>query len=161
MKKQLKILLFAAIILLASRHSYLLGKNAGIKIQKEEIRREVSSFKKDALWGLIAKYREKNKLPEIKIDSRLCQFAKIRAKEISTDWSHNGFYNRHVFYWCEDCYQMGENLSRGFTNESQIFQAWLNSKTHKENLDNNFNVGCIRTYKEKGKLFVALELGSR
>ncbi len=163
MKKQIKIFLAITIILLSLRCSYLFGQKAGIekgiKIQSEKTEQEISAFKKDLLWGLIAKHRKNKKLPQLQIDNRLCRFANKRAKEISSNFSHDGFHTRHLFEWCPECFEMGENLSRGFKNENQIFQAWLNSKTHREILEGKYNIGCIGTNKYGGELFVALELG--
>jgi len=37
------------------------------------------------------RYRATYNLQPVKRDERLCKLATIRAKQIQTDWSHNGF----------------------------------------------------------------------
>lgn len=109
------------------------------------------NYNTDGLLILINNYRKENNLPEIKINQKLCEFANIRAKEISTDFSHRDFLSkgRPIYsLYCPDCVQMGENLTRSFLDNQSLFNSWLNSKTHKENLDSPYNIGCLGVYKD-------------
>ena len=71
----------------------------------------------------------------------LCEYADIRVEQIKTDWSHSGF---KAISDSRGFYRLGENLSNNLDTEYVILQSWLNSPTHKANLDENFTHSCIR-----------------
>jgi len=132
--------------------------------QKIEHERRIDSYSTDGLLLLINNYRTEKSLPEIKINQKLCDFTEIRAKEIQSNFSHAGFqsrFNTNMLYnsYCPNCLHMGENLAEDYSENQVLFNAWLASKAHKENLDRPFNIGCLGMYKEGNHIYVALELG--
>lgn len=84
------------------------------------------------LLTYINDYRETKGLGDVTESTSTCDFAKIRVKEIQTDWSHNGF-DQHVLI-NEDVPDgiWSENLAKNFTNLELVLQAWQHSPTHNE-----------------------------
>lgn len=50
---------------------------------------------------------------------------------VSTQWVKDRGYQYLIF---------SENLGKGFTSESNLFVAWLNSKTHRDNIEDKFYI---------------------
>ena len=104
------------------------------------------------LFNLVNEYRNKNGLRQMTWYLPLCEYAKRRSSEVKTDWSHEGYYieasNSGELYKsiCPECYKTGENLARDFYSEEAILQAWINSPTHKVNLDDDWDWGCAMVY---------------
>jgi uncharacterized protein YkwD len=70
-----------------------------------------------------------------------CGMAIIRAGEIQTDWSHDGFKKHAEDNWMFE----GENLAKDFDNEVDMVDAWIASPSHKKNMDEEYyNFGCVR-----------------
>lgn len=70
---------------------------------------------------------------------QLCDSANDRLPEIKTNWSHEGFY---IERWDMSFNEIGENLSRDF-DAPQVVPAWLNSASHKANLDYGYTHHCL------------------
>ena len=96
------------------------------------------------LWTLVNDYREQEGLTKLDTNHTLCEFANTRAKEIMSDWSHDG--------WKEDkkyrklFSSSGENLAKWSETENvgqAILGAWINSPTHKKILRGDYEYGCI------------------
>ena len=96
--------------------------------------------KATVIFNSVNEYRTTQGKNTLKIDELLCAVALYRARESKTDWSHAGFFqlgNRLPFK------QTGENLSKDFVNP---IQAWINSPTHKANLDGNYRYEIGRAH---------------
>lgn len=161
---------FAVIFRFGFNQGYDEGHNKGYqdgkRVAQQEMQSAIGTFSTDGLWELINYYRETKGLVTLTIDSGLCNLAEDRAKEIVSDWSHVGFYERsntELLYnsYCPRCKRIGENLAKDFYTPQDILDEWLKSPVHKELLDYPFNVGCIAIHKEKDNFFVVLELGKR
>lgn len=89
------------------------------------------------------KYRAKYNLQPVKKDERLCKLATIRARQIQTDWSHDGFQPEidkiqgmsGVFY---------ENLARNFAPNDVVWGWSMSNMGHREAmLVPDVTRGCI------------------
>ena len=73
-----------------------------------------------------------------------CFFAKTRVHEISSNFSHDGFYQRidskTLPYpsWSE----VAENIAVN-PDPTQVVPGWINSPGHNENLSKNVPFGCV------------------
>jgi len=98
----------------------------------------------------INRFREENNLSFLYEDQNLCSLAKERADYLNNnpqDWSHNGFFLLAPGFFHQNKYiynRIGENLAVGFSSEENILTAWLNSKTHRDNLEKKeYNTMCV------------------
>jgi uncharacterized protein YkwD len=101
-------------------------------------------IEKNSLMVLIQDWRIQNGLKEYKESSLLCKIASLRLEEIKTDWSHDGFYKMASYCGTMKC-TLGENLARGFASSKDTLNGWLNSPTHKKNLETKFEYTCLET----------------
>lgn len=104
-------------------------------------------YNTDTIHRLVNIERKNNNLPELEHNDLLCNSAEIRARESITNWSHDGFEREAVILYLIDdnILGTGENLSRKFTSEYEMVQAWMLSPGHRENiLDVDFTDGCVR-----------------
>ena len=99
-----------------------------------------STVEENGLWTVVNDWKEKESGYRYTSDERLCEQASIRANQIKSDWSHNGFDEVPFF----DFKTVGENLAAESNSNNDILTLWLTSPTHKENLDENFTHSCIR-----------------
>lgn len=76
-------------------------------------------------------------------DPMLCGMAALRSEEIISDFNHNGFIEHITQIRGDRFASIGENLSRGYSNEKELLQAWLDSPKHRENLEADFTYSCI------------------
>ncbi|MBP3702106.1 MAG: CAP domain-containing protein, partial [Lachnospiraceae bacterium] len=67
-----------------------------------------------------------------------------RAKEIVSDFSHDGFYNTTAY---------AENIAMGSYDANVMVQAWYNSDGHRSNMLYGWSYGAIACY---GNYWVAL-----
>lgn len=103
----------------------------------------------DRLWNTVNQWRVEQGKPAYEEDQKLCQFADRRAKEIQDNYSHEGFIAIGLEGSNELLSQTGftfagENLSSDFNTEKETLNAWLNSDTHRKNLNDSFKYSCIR-----------------
>lgn len=88
------------------------------------------------------KIRKENFLPEFKYNPRLSASATLKGYEmvIYDCWSHYCPEGKSPWeFFKESFYEYviaGENLAEGFFEVSDLMYAWMNSKTHKENILN-------------------------
>ncbi len=90
---------------------------------------------------LLNAYRVENGLQPFIMDSRLIEVAAVRAKEIETLFSHQrpdgrscltAFVDtRNTDFTCS-----GENIAQGYESAQDVFDAWIDSKPHRENILN-------------------------
>lgn len=116
------------------------------------------------LFNLVNAYRRGKGLQEMTWWHKLCEYSTERSAEIKTDWSHDGYqadakdgtvYSKV----CPECVRTGENLAKDYWTEEEILQAWMNSPTHKANLDDaGWNIGCAMVIDNN---FVSMEFGNK
>jgi uncharacterized protein YkwD len=132
-----------------------------IKIERSEMFSSVQT----SLWASVNEYRIRNGLNPLTLDQRMCNYADKRLGEIKDDWSHNGFNSDiskgYLFSTlCIGCNVMGENLARDFFNEKDILNGWINSPSHKENLDRKeYKFGCIKSGESNRTWYTVMEFG--
>lgn len=105
----------------------------------------VNQYTSEELWEVVNIWRLQSGYQSYIPDNQLCAIARQRVEEIKTDWSHNGFI-RHANqgdYTHVNYVNLGENLARGFEDETETLLAWLNSPTHRENLEYVYTHSCI------------------
>ena len=108
-----------------------------------EIQVVVQRSYEEKVFDDVQAWRIENDLPIYIIDEELCPTVLKRLDEIKIDWSHNGFYSKTKAF--DYRYEiMGENLSRLFIDPHNVLPAWLNSKTHRDNLERNYTHTCIK-----------------
>lgn len=98
------------------------------------------------LLALVSQYRVNRDLPPLKLSNTLCEFASVRADQIQTDWSHNGFFTlssqepyKTSFYF------LGEVLARNLSTNQEILQGWESSPPHKAELDRpDYHHACVK-----------------
>jgi uncharacterized protein YkwD len=112
------------------------------------------------LFNLVNAYRAKNGLKQMIWFHPLCEYSKERSSEIKTDFEHDQFLadsqSGLLWKYCPDCSLAGENLAEGYYSEEAILQAWINSPTHKDNLDGDWDIACSYFYKNN---YVSLVFG--
>jgi hypothetical protein len=89
---------------------------------------------------LTNKYRVEQGLEELKPNARLTQAAVNKAHDllINQYFSHTSPDGRKFSQWIRDVeykyFYVGENLAIDFDDNEKIFDAWLDSPSHKENI---------------------------
>ncbi len=72
--------------------------------------------------------------------------------------SHDFFFNRRSRLQMEGAITVSENVAFGFTSASSVVNAWINSESHRVNMEgdySHFNVSVLRD-KETGKHYFTL-----
>lgn len=85
------------------------------------------------LFELINTERTNNGLNELQYDVTLEACADVRSQEASQFWSHTRPDGQK---WNSVClnYYRGENLARGYNSAKEIFDAWMASESHRNNI---------------------------
>lgn len=84
--------------------------------------------------------RQKHNLGTLTLNSKLTQSAKAKAEVMmATDcWDHYCPNGKSPWEFIDKAgYEYifaGENLAEGFSNNDKVFEAWMNSKTHRDNI---------------------------
>lgn len=105
----------------------------------------VSQPKPPTLIDEINTFRVVNHLPVVTVKKEACEFAKIRAKEANTTFSHAAFFKRKKqldktgYYWYE-------NLAQNYKTNKEVIEAWKKSKTHRKILLDNMQYACTARY---------------
>lgn len=92
------------------------------------------------LIDLTNNYRKQLGLTELTPNARLTQAAVNKAGDLlnSQYFNHTSPAGKKFSQWIKDVdykyFYVGENLAIDFDNNQEIFQAWLNSPSHKENI---------------------------
>lgn len=99
---------------------------------------------RDYMINEINNFRRSKGLSIVQTDSYTCSFADIRAKEITTNFSHDGFNKRissktlpYPSYT-----QVVENLAR-VGDYKEVVNLWINSPGHNTNLSAGTPFGCV------------------
>lgn len=101
----------------------------------------------EILENKVNEFRHKANLSPLWVsrNSDLCKFSEIRAKEIKTNWSHEGFRIHNQLCDIISCYyeKLGENLARDLMTEDEIIEAWIHSPLHYIQLTGDYNSMCV------------------
>lgn len=92
-------------------------------------------------------YRRSVGLSDVQTDSYTCNFAKIRAKEISTNFSHDGFESRmnsHTLPY-PSFSTVTENIAYT-SNYKNVVSMWKNSSGHAANMRKDTPFVCVEQY---------------
>lgn len=114
---------------------------------------------KDYIMSKINEYRASKGLSSVSTDSFTCDFAKVRAKEISTNFSHNGFSSRinskSLPY--PGYHEVTENIAMTSDYQQAVSGAessaykkvvtlWINSTGHAENMRRDTPFVCVENF---------------
>ena len=103
--------------------------NSGNAVQKPEADKVDASAYAQEVIRLVNNERSSAGLDALEVDSELMELAAIRAKELSTKFSHERPDGTKV-----SDMDYGENIYSGKSNASSALAWWMNSRGHKENL---------------------------
>ena len=115
---------------------------------------------------LVNAERANDGLPELSCSDTLVLPADIRAKESALLFAHKRPDGRNCSTVYSDCglnyRSAGENLAYGYSNPSDLVKAWMNSKSHRENiLSKNFIYAEVGFFKnQKGAIYCSMLLYS-
>ena len=135
------------------------GTSASNPDQKEEVSQN-SEFaaEKQAILSLINQYRAQNGLSPLKMNEKASAAADVRAKEISTKFSHTR-PSGASFSTALDAVGIkngsrGENIANGYKTPQSVMTAWMNSSGHRANiLNSSYEELGVGVYKDaSGKL---------
>jgi uncharacterized protein YkwD len=107
----------------------------------------VTSSVKDYIMKGINDYRASQGLVSIQTDSNTCNFAKIRAQEISINFNHDGFTNRvnsHSLPY-PSYHSVTENIALN-PDYKQVVPVWINSPGHAANMRADTPYVCVEQY---------------
>lgn len=89
-------------------------------------------------------YRSSQGLSSVKTDSNTCDFAKTRAQEITSSFTHDGFTNRinnHTLPY-PSYHEVTENIAMT-SNYQEVVTMWINSPGHAENMRQDTPYVCV------------------
>ncbi len=99
------------------------------------------SLEQSSALSRINKYRTENNLPALKWNSKLSEAAMLKLLDEDADdyFDHVSPDGQTAWDFIESCgydySRAGENLSIDFKNEADAFGAWINSSTHRNNIE--------------------------
>lgn len=137
-----KILLFCGIFLLIAKTAL-----AGVlfweelKNPKIEISQNYGGAQAEEVINLTNQYRLDHGLNQLLPNPRLTQAAINKAKDILSKnyFSHTSPDGRRFSYWIKESgypyFYAGENLAIDFYNSEELFEAWIKSDRHRENIE--------------------------
>lgn len=89
------------------------------------------------VFRLVNQERAKAGKSALTLDSNLCRIADARAKEISTNYSHEGFDAYRAELYPSYHNYVGENITFGAINPARAINKWMNSSKHRSNILND------------------------
>jgi uncharacterized protein YkwD len=105
-----------------------------------------SDTKKTFIMNAINSYRRSLGLTEVKTNSYTCNFALIRAKEITTSFNHDGFSNRisskSLPYPSYSLVTENIAMTSDYT---KVVTMWINSPGHAENMRRDTPYVCVES----------------
>lgn len=108
---------------------------------RHEITKRTEPIKQDVLWSLIQDWRIASERPPYTVDSKLCDYADSRVKEIQNDFDHQKFVDMEK---SDNFTTLSENASKNTNTEKQTLDAWLASHTHRSALEDQYTHSCLR-----------------
>ncbi len=99
---------------------------------------------RDYIMNGINNYRHSLGLSTVQISDETCTFAKTRAKEITTDFSHAGFQNRIAAKTIpyKSWTLITENIAMT-SNYQNVVNMWINSPGHAANMQKDTPFICV------------------
>jgi len=99
---------------------------------------------KDYVLKAINDHRVSKGLSVLNSDSYTCNFAKLRALEISNNFNHDGFNNRinNKTLPYSSYSSITENIAMN-SNYKEVANTWINSPPHALNLEKDANYACV------------------
>lgn len=85
----------------------------------------------------INNYRMENGLNPLEINYDLCFYSSVRVEEIKTVWSHTRPDGTNGYDLIPQNKYAGENLARKFKEPDKVFNAWIQSPSHLDNIINS------------------------
>ncbi|MFA6422144.1 MAG: CAP domain-containing protein [Candidatus Buchananbacteria bacterium] len=157
MRKKIKIFLAIIIILLAIAKMSVAG---AIYIYPPIVENDVVQINSKNIIKLTNDYRTSLGLNPLKEDPRLDQAAVNKARDILTGgfFDHTSPEGKKFSDWIKDVdykyFYVGENLAIDFQDDDSVFQAWIDSPEHYDNI--------VKTqYQEIGVSAVKGKMGKR
>lgn len=123
------ILCFAVVVSLSIISVNVSYAKTKVKVNTEEIK--VSP--EEEVFSLVNEKREEEGLDPLVWNKTLTKDALSRAKEISKKFSHTR-PNGKEWYTLDEKNMYGENLGKNYSTAQEVFDAWMNSESHKENI---------------------------
>ena len=114
---------------------------------------EVQNFPHEVV-RLVNKERKKAGLQPLRFADDLAASALVRAVELPAKFSHTRPNGLKCFTaMAQRGHVLGENLAGGQTTPKQVVQAWMDSKTHRDNIlgKNYTEIGVVYYYQSKSK----------
>lgn len=107
----------------------------------------LSSSVRDYIMNAINNYRKTQGLSTVQTNSYTCNFAAIRAREISSGFNHDGFTNRiNSKTLPYPSYSLvTENLAQT-SNYQDVVNLWINSSGHAANMQKDTPYVCVEQY---------------
>jgi len=133
----IKILFIVAVGLLLLKS----GVNAAIFLWPKNAPDNAGNSAANELIQLTNTYRRGLGLTELAINPRLTQAAVNKAKNLLAEqyFSHTSPAGKKFSDWVREVnyayFYVGENLAIDFNNPQEVFEAWLESPKHKENIE--------------------------
>lgn len=127
-----------------------------VKVNTEEIK--VSP--EEEVFSLVNEKREEEGLDPLVWNKTLTKDASSRAKEISKKFSHTR-PNGKEWYTLDEKNMYGENLGKNYSTAQEVFDAWMNSESHKENIlwENFTQIGIALYITKDGSYYWVQEFG--
>ncbi len=100
----------------------------------------ISDVSATELVKLTNDYRIKNDLPPLAVNARLVQAAVNKAKDMLSQgyFDHSSPQGKKFSQWIKEVgyqyFYVGENLAIDYDTAAEIFNAWINSPSHRENI---------------------------
>lgn len=99
----------------------------------------------DELWTEVNNWRKLRNYSVYKKNDNLCRFTDIRLSETINDWNHNGFSNVADAITKETGLTLiAENIQKDESDPHKALFYWLQSESHRKNLEANFTDSCIK-----------------
>lgn len=101
----------------------------------------------EAIFNAVNSWRVENGMTAFAKDENLCDYASLRIDQINEfGFSHDLFRKELPDFMYENSFaNVGENLFEGTDRkEKVILLGWLNSPTHRENIEYNWDSSCVR-----------------
>ena len=99
---------------------------------------------KTFIMNAVNQYRKSQNLYAIQTNDLTCNFAKVRAKEITTNFSHDGFNERIISHTLPypTYHLIAENIAEN-SDYKDVVNEWIKSPGHAENMRANTPYVCV------------------
>ena len=99
---------------------FVIGNTAAYGMERNSVVAEINNA------------RIESGLNPLEVSETLAFCAETRAQEAEEKWSHTRPNGED--WYTVDGMSYGENLARGFSNDKEMFDAWMESPAHRENI---------------------------